>query len=248
MKLYKLILWSALLSLLFMSPLPALSQEQPIQVNLYYNNHSVKGNVFLVNSIPYLSIDSIYNTFPGIVLQDTGSGSYRVNGRAVNTYYYFNHLYLDIAQLADALSLHPSYFRDRLEIVFVDKKQHQETVNIPVEPPVKMEVLKKVQAVSSEPVNSVSCLYRLGLSNVSAKLLTLHYYNFMLIGHSGSRYVSVNNMKYEVVIGDGGPLNTVMLGPGQKRTVDVNFNLPPGDTPRYLVIFEDNMVEGYVKF
>ncbi|MDQ7821297.1 MAG: hypothetical protein RDV48_00745 [Candidatus Eremiobacteraeota bacterium] len=230
---------------LLTAPHGACAQESPINVNLYYNNYTIPGQVMMVNGNPYLSIDSIRTLFPRANISDSGKGTYMVNGKAVNIYHYYNHLYLDTGQFAGALNLVPKYIREKLEIVFVDKREQVKGVSVPENPPIRMEILTRKQGVSSEPVNSVSQLFRVSLVNVSQKPYVLNYYDILLIGTSGSRYASINNMKYEIVYGDNTLDSRVMLSPGQKQVVIVTFNIPPGDSPKYLVIFQNSAIQGY---
>jgi len=226
--------------------LPAGAQVKPITVNLYYNNYHVPGQVFMVGGSPYLSIDSIRTLFPHANISDSSQGVYMINGKAVNIYHYNDHLYLDTDQTADALGLVPKYFRDKLEIIFIEKKQYVQTLNIPANPPIRIDVADRATGVSSDPVNSSSRLYRLGLTNTGQKLYNLNYYNFLLIGNSGNKYTSVNNIKYTVVWGDNDHGSNVFLDPNQRHEVEVNFNIPSSDSPRTLVILQGKEVLGYV--
>jgi hypothetical protein len=177
-------------------------------------------------------------------MYDTDQGSYMVNGRGVDTYYYANHLFLDINQFCNASGLTYHFVNNGAAMVFLSTSQQLAAQPGSAASPVRVVINGATTGSNPDPINNCSYIYTVGLTNTTGTMITVNHFNFLVIGASGARYTSVKNMGYVVVFGDNDTPDVLSLDPGQGHSVTLTFDLPENDTPRRLVILQGQSVLG----
>jgi hypothetical protein len=218
--------------------------QPPVKIDLVYNNQVQTGYAIMCNSEPFILIDSLRNLFDFADMANSGTGAYMVNNTAVDKYYYNGNLYLDLADFCAAVNVRPKYDAQKSQIIFTSGKQADE-IKAPQSPVIKVKLYNLTKGDNQDPNNNKSFMYSVGLTNKTNSMVTLNHFNFVLIGQSGKKYVSVKNWTYDVVYGNNDTPDNLYLEPGQEHKVSLTFNLPDDDTPSKFVIYQNQKVIGY---
>lgn len=216
--------------------------DKPAQVSLSYNGQTARGWVYLVNGEPYVSVGTLKSLFQFNDMIDSGSGGYLVNSCAVDQYYYMGYLYLDLLDFCNALGLRAQFSPDRKAVTFQIRQAQasSQAVNISIK--------NVTTGTNPDPVNSSTCICKIGLTNVTTDLISLNHFNFQLIGTSGTTYISLKYMNYYSIYGGNDTPDTLALDPNQEHVLDITFNMPPDDSPARLVIIKNQQVIGSYSF
>lgn len=217
----------------------------PVPVKLFYNNFEANGYLISGYNELFVSIDALRTLFNFSDSTNTDSGSYLVNGNAVDTYYYANHLYLDLTDFCNAMRVTPRVTNDKTGVIFVARPVVQTTTTtLPNNPPVSVVIQNQTVGDTSNPINSSSYIFTVALTNQSSSPISLNHFNFIVQGQSGQKYVSVKTMGYAVVYGGNDTDDTVVLDPGQVHIINLTFDLPGNDNPRNFIVMKDMKIIG----
>lgn len=220
--------------------------DKPAQVTLSYNGQTARGWVYLVNGEPYVSVGSLKSLFQYNDMIDSGSSGYLVNSCAVDQYYYMGYLYLDLLDFCNALGLRAQLSSDRKSVTFQPRQAQASSQAL--QQGVNISIKNATTGTNADPVNSSTCIYKIGLTNTSNELISLNHFNFQLIGTSGTTYISLKYMNYYLIYGGNDTPDTLSLDPNQEHVLDITFNLPPDDSPARLVIMKNQQVIGSYSF
>lgn len=216
----------------------------PVKTNLYYNNQEESGYIFQSNGEPFLLVDSAKSLFNFNDMQSTDGGQYLVNGRGVDTYYYGNNLYLDLNDLCCAIGIIPRYSNNG--VIFVSAHDTSYTLANLQNPQITLTVKNIASGNNQDPINNMSWIYTVSLTNQTNSLVAINHFNVILLGESGNKYVSVKDVSYGVVWGGNDTPDMLMLDPGREHVINYTFDLPDNDRPKTLIIFKNQVVLGAV--
>ncbi|MDQ7823421.1 MAG: hypothetical protein RDV48_11545 [Candidatus Eremiobacteraeota bacterium] len=219
---------------------------KPISMNLFYNNRRAFGYMFWSGGDAFISSDAARTLFSFSDSNQGDTGEYMVNGRGVNTYYYGNNLYLDVNDLCEALGLRASFTNDMRSVIFLSIAPPPSQYSAPQEPKVRVAIVTSTNGNNQDPVNNMSWVYTVSLTNITSKMIVLNHYNFIVLSESGNRFVSVKDMSYSVVYSQNDTPDAVMLDPGQPHQLNLIFDLPDGDSPKTFEVIQGAQVLGSV--
>jgi len=220
------------------------SLSQPTQVNMIYNNQMKTGYMIQSNNEVYVSVDSIKSLFNFNDTLDTTDGRYLVNGRAIDTYYFWNRMYLDLADFCGAVGLMPKI--TTAGIVFLSLHQSDAGTYQAPQSSVSLQIKGRASGNCPDPVNNMAYIFEVGMTNTTRQMIVLNHFNFILVGSSGQKYVSIKQMSYGVVYGGNDTPDSVFLDPGNQHVLNLTFDLPATDSPQRLIILQNQQVIGSV--
>ncbi|MCE1246063.1 MAG: hypothetical protein LWY06_05420 [Firmicutes bacterium] len=223
---------------------PTGALQPAAKVDLVYNNQVESGYVIMCNSEPFVLIDSLKNLFDFADFYNSNSGSYMVNNKAVDKYYYNGNLYLNLSDFCTAVNLKPKYDSGKNQILFLSGKTLDE-IKAPKNALIKVKIYNLTKGDNQDPNNNKSYMYSVGLTNKTGGMISLNHFNFILVGQSGKKYVSVKNWTYDVVYGNNDTPDALSLDPGVEHKVGLTFNLPGDDTPAKFFIYQNQKAIGY---